>query len=219
MTTPTIDAALTSLFSAERDARRVHDGLAKRAEKERDQGVAELGKAIAGAKALDDPEEASLRLTCVARLLGELEGADVVDALIDVLDAAVPEARSEAGEQLQGLAYDRFKEVALGVERAATRLGVGSPALVELPYLLADIPEAGVGKLLGKLLQHADPDAVAAAIEAIVLIGDPGAVKLLLPLQGDKRVSVIGEDEEQTEVSVGELAIEAIELLRQNEEE
>ncbi len=219
MSTPTIEASLERLFFAEREARRLHDEIAGRAEKERDKLVAELRKMADSAKKLDDADEAALRLTCVARLLGELDGAEVVDALIDVLDAPMPEARGEAGEQLQGLAYDRFKEVALGVERAAERLGKGSPALVELPYLLADIPEAGVGKLLGKLLQHDDPDAVAAAIEAIVLIGDPGASKLLLPLQGDKRVSVIGEDEEQTQVTVGELAIEAIELLSHDEPE
>jgi HEAT repeat protein len=215
VTHATIEASLNALFAAEREGRKIHDELAASSHTAL---YAAITKSIADAKQEEDAEEASLRLVCLARLLGELEGPEVVDALIDVLDADLPEARSEAGEQLQGLAFDRFKEVALGVERALARLGEGSPALVELPYLLHDIPEGGVVKLLGKFLQHADADAVAAAIETLVLLGDPAATKLLLPLQGDKRVSVIGEDEEQTQVTVGDLAIEAIELLRQAEE-
>jgi HEAT repeat protein len=213
-----IEVALAALFSHEREGRRIHDALAARAGHERQALFASVTREIALAKASGDAEESSLRLTCIARLLGELDGADVVDALIDVLDSELPEVRNEAGEQLQGLAFERFKEVATGVERALVRLGTGSSALVELPYLLVEIPEGGVVKLLAKFLEHKDADAVAAAIETLVLAGDPAAVKLLLPWQGDKRVSVIGEDEEQTEVTIGELAIEAIELLRQQGE-
>lgn len=211
-----IDSSMKSLFAAEREARRLHDELTMQAESRRDDLVRGLISVISDAKALDDEFEAAVRLVASARLLGELEGADVVDGLIDILDSELPEARSEAGEQLQGLAFDRFKEVALGVERALQRLGRGSHALVELPYLLVDIPEGGAVKLLGAFLQHADADAVAAAIETLVILGDASVTKLLLPLQGDTRVSVVGEDEEEQEVTIGELAVEAIELLRQN---
>ena len=212
-----IETSLDALFTAERESRRLHDELTDEAVRNRASVLRALVGVIADTKDGDDEAEGAIRLVSVARLLGELEGDDVVDALIDVLDSEIPEARSEAGEQLQGLAYDRFKEVALGVERALKRLGEGSAALVELPYLLVDIPEGGVVKLLGMFLKHADADAVAAAIETLVILGDASVVKLLLPLQGDTRVSVIGEDEEQNEVTVGELAIEAIELLRQAE--
>ncbi len=211
-----IESSLNGLFAAEREARRLHDELTAVAQNRRDALVKELTKVISNAKALDDELEAAVRLVASARLLGELEGADVVDLLIDVLDSELPEARSEAGEQLQGLAFDRFKEVALGVERALKRYGKASPALVELPYLLVDIPEGGVVKLLGAFLQHADADAVAAAIETLVILGDASVTKLLLPLQGDKRISVVGEDDEENEVTIGELAVEAIELLREN---
>jgi len=209
-----IASSLKSLFAAEREARRIHDELTEAASADRRALMTQLAGIIAEAKELDDELEGAVRLVAAARLLGELEGPDVVDALIDVLNAPLPEARSEAGEQLQGLAYDRFKEVALGVERALKRLGVGSPALVELPYLLVDIPEGGVSKLLSAFLAHADADAVAAAIETLVILGDASVAKQLLPLQGDRRVSVIGEDDEQNEVTVGELAIEALEMLR-----
>jgi len=207
---------LTSLFDAERRAREVHDALAGSADKERDAVMTALSGAIGDAVQLDDDDEAALRLVCLARLLGELEGADVADALVDVLNSEHPEARSEAGDQLQGLAFERFKEVALACERALERLDEDdAPALLELPYLLVEVPEAGVVKLLGKFLESRDGDVVAAAIEALAEIGDPAAARMLLPLQGDGRSCTVDDEElEPGDVTVGALAIEALELLR-----
>ena len=87
----------------------------------------------------------------LAAVLGEMQGPRVVDLLVDILGCDEPEARHAAGEALAGLAFDRFKEVALGVERALERLPTGNPALAELPYLLAEVPEPGVIKLLRAL--------------------------------------------------------------------
>ena len=164
--------------------------------------------------ALDDEEEASLRLVQIAELYGEMEGPRAVDHLIDILDAEDPDARRAAGEALSGLVFDRFKEVALGVERALTRLPEGSPALAELPYLLAEVPEPGVTKLLARFLAHKDADAVASAIEALVEIGDPAAPCSSSRLASDKR-RVDLEDEGGTEgdASIGELVAEARSLL------
>jgi HEAT repeat protein len=133
-----------------------------------------------------------------------------------VLSSEHPEARRAAGEELEALAFERFKEVAGGVERALKRLPVGSPALPELPYILAEIPEAGVMKLLGQFLGHKDPDAVAAAIETIAELGDPSAIQLLEPLMHDDRTVELADDggETTSEASIGELATEAIELLQ-----
>ncbi len=208
---------LSELFDAEREARRLHDALATLAEdgNGRTELVDTIAVSLSEAKKLD-PDEASVRLVCLARLLGELDGADVADLLVQVLDSEHPEARNEAGEQLQGLAFDRFKEVAGAVERALERLGGGSHALVELPYVLVEVPEGGVVKLLTKFLTHDDADAVAAAIEALVEVGDPVAIKALTALEKDERTSVLGEeDDDEAEVTVGALATEAIELLRQ----
>jgi HEAT repeat protein len=98
---------------------------------------------------------------------------------------------------------------------------LGSPALPELPYLLAEIPEPGVLKLLGLFLAHSDPDAVAAAIEALAEMGDPAAIPLLEPLAHDDRTVELADDGSDTtsEASIGELATEAIELLQSFEGE
>ncbi len=206
-------AALGALYDAERAARDVHDELAH---DDPARVLPVIEKACREALALEDEDEdeASLRLNCLAELLGELEGPRVVDLLIDILGSQDSEARRAAGEALSGLAFDRFKEVALGVERALLRLPDGNPALAELPYLVAEIPEPGVAKLLARFLAHKDPDAVASAIEALVEIGDPSALPLLEPLAGDtRRVELEDEGGTEGDASIGELVSEARSLL------
>jgi HEAT repeat protein len=213
---PDASTLLKALFDAERAAREAHDDLAQLAETDPAQALPALAAATREALELviDDEDEASLRLARIAGVLGEMEGPRAVDLLIDVLAAEAPEARQAAGEALSGLAFDRFKEVALGVERALERLPAGSPALSELPYVLAAVPEPGVAKLLGKFLQHRDADAVAAAIEAFVEIGDPSAVRLLEGMTGDtRRVELEDEGGTAADASIGELASEACDIL------
>ncbi len=165
----------------------------------------------------EDEDESSLRLVRIAAVLGEMEGPRVVDLLIDVLGAAEPEVRQAAGVALSGLAFDRFKEVALGIERAIVRLPADSPAIAELPYLLVEIAEPGVNKLIARFLTLAEPDAVAAAIEALVEIGDPSALPLLDPLANDtRRVQLEDEGGTDGEATIGELVAEARTILGKN---
>jgi hypothetical protein len=211
------DRALNELFDAERAVRRLHDELSALPAGEL---LDPLDAAIAEAARTSSEEEASLRLVRIAGLLGEHEGPRVVDALIDVLASEHPEARKAAGEELEDLAFERFKEVAGGIERALKRLPVGSPALAELPYLISAVPEPGVPKLLGQFLLHRDGDAVAAAIESLVEAGDPDFARLLTPLLDDERtVELADEGDATSEVTLGELASEAIALLEGEDEE
>jgi HEAT repeat protein len=213
-----IDRSLGELFDAERNVRRLHDELAALPQNDL---LDALTTALSAALREPNEDEASLRLTRIAALLGEHDGPRVVDALIDVLSSDHPEARRAAGEELEELAFERFKEVAGGVERALKRLPVGSAALPELPYILAEVPEPGVVKLLGQFLAHRDPDAVAAAIETLAELGDPRAVEMLEPLADDERTVELAEDggDATSEASIGELATEAIELLQSLGEE
>jgi HEAT repeat protein len=208
-----INLSLTELFDAERAVRHAHEELASLSPNEL---LEPLTAALAAALREPNEDEASLRLVRIAALLGEHEGPRVIDALIDVLSSEHPEARRAAGEELEALAFERFKEVAGGVERALKRLPVGSAALPELPYILAEVQEPGVVKLIGQFLAHRDADAVAAAIETLAEIGDPAAVKLLEPLIEDARTVELADDgsDATSEATVGELATEAIELLQ-----
>ncbi|WP_394850401.1 HEAT repeat domain-containing protein [Pendulispora brunnea] len=210
-----IEKLIAELFDAERAVRRTHASLL-----DQNHGalVASIATAVDQAFALanSDRSELQLRLTRAAELLSDLEGPQTVDLLIRILGCDEPEPRHAAGEALQEHAYDRFKEVALGVERALERMKPGDPALSELPYLLAEVQEPGVLKLLGRFLTHPDPDSVAAAVEALVEYGDPASVSMLAPLTKDTRtVQLEDETGEEGRITIGELASEARDLLRQ----
>ncbi len=206
---------LEELFSAERAVRRLHAELSSEPNKPL---LAAVTAATRAALAEGDTDEAALRLVRLAALLGELEGPDAVDLLIDVLGGESPEARAVAGEELENVAFERFKEVALGIERALARLPGDSAALTELPYLLAEVGEPGCLKLLGRFLSHKSPEPVAAAIEALAELGDPAAAALLAPLERDARQVEVDDEAGGLLVTIGELAHEARELLGEVEE-
>lgn len=207
-----LSARLGELFAAERTVRRIHADLTKRGA---DALLPELERAIAEAQAQEDPAEAAQRLVRVAELLGEVGGPRAIDALLDLMAASEPEVRVVAGEALEELAYSRFKEVALGVERAIGRLPKDSPALCEIPYMLAEIPEGGTVALLKKFLALSEAEPVAAAVEALVEVGDPEAIGALRGLAKDKRTVSMESMGEEGSLTIGELATEAIGLLEQ----
>jgi len=213
MTSPTEDLPrlIEDLYAAERGVRGLHARIG--ALKPADQ-IAALATATADALKVEDEDESSVRLVRLASLLGELEGPKAADLLIDILGTDSLEARRAAGEALEDVAFDRFKELALAVERALERLPHGHAALSELPFLLSEVPEPGVRRLLGRFLAHKDPEAVAATIEAIVDHGDVAAADLLLPLEKDTRhVDMEDDGGDEGRVTIGELATEARSLL------
>lgn len=209
---PTIGDTLQALFEAERSVRAHHAALRGEPDAEL---VPELRAATAAALALADEDEATIRLVRLAQLLGDMEGSEVVDLLIDILGSSSHEARIAAGEGLEGLAFERFKEVALGVERALARLEKGNPAFTELPFLLAEVGEPGCTKLLGRFLQHEDAEVVASAIEAMAELGDPSAIPMLAKLERDGRQVQLDEEEGSDRVSIADLAHEAREILEE----
>jgi hypothetical protein len=62
-------------------------------------------------------------------------------------------------------------------------------------------------------LKLAAPEPVAAAIEALVEVGDPEAIAWIEPLEGDKRIVSMEEVEADASITIGELAAEAVEIL------
>jgi hypothetical protein len=206
-----LDQTLSNLFDAERRVRDLHDEIS---DADPAEVLGAVERALPAALKESDEREASLRLERLALLLGEMEGPRPVDLLIDIVGSDLSDARATAGEQLEGLAFDRFKEVAKGIERALKRLPAGSPALPELPYVIAEVPEPGVVKLLEQFLKHEDPDAVAAAIEVGVEIGDPSFAKHLEALEEDSRTVEMADDSgEPAEVTIGELAQDALAIF------
>ncbi|RYE90898.1 MAG: hypothetical protein EOO75_09500 [Myxococcales bacterium] len=159
-----------------------------------------------------------MKLLCLAQVLGQCTGDQAVDLLIDILGSEVAEAQQAAGDALTEMAFARFKEVALGIERALGRLEPESAARSELPFVLLEVGGAepgGVAKLLEKMLQQQDAEAVEAAIEACAELGDGSLVDALKALEKDTRRVELEDDAGETEtVAIGQLASEACSILQ-----
>lgn len=197
---------LTRIFDANRRAREAEAQLFEEGPPE---DLARLfSEATREAFALDDPEEAERRLECLADLVAQVPGPEMADTLLTILDHESERVRREAGEALLDVAYERFKEVALAVERALARQH-GGLSMQELPFVLTEIRDPDPVPLIAKFLKHPDGDVVGAAIEALVDLGDPSAAPHIAPLVGDRREAVL-EELDDAPVSIGELAAEAL---------
>lgn len=199
---------LHALFEAERALRRSESSLLQSHPGELS---ALLTAAVKEAKGLEDKEESRLRLERLADLCAQVAGPEMTDALISILDDASPGVRVQAAEALADVGFERYAEVARGVERA-----LGSDlhyALQELPWVLVELGEPSARKLIVRFLESKDADVVASAIEALAELGDPTSIKELKKLADDPReVDIDGEEGEET-VTVGDLAGEAIDAL------
>src|SRR5690606_37782897 len=131
-----------------------------------------IASAVREAWKNSDPEEQEQRLTRLADLCAQVQGPETVDALLSILDHEEPSVRNEAGECLLDVAYERFKEVALGIERLLSN-GHEGHAMEELPFILCEIRDPDPIPLVARFLAHPRGEVVAAAIEALAGFNDP----------------------------------------------
>lgn len=207
---------LDTLFSADREARRAEARLLDEGD---DEALADLlAGATREALGLADHEEAIVRLERLADLCAQIPGPRMVDAMIAILGHEEPSVRVAAGEALLDVGYERYAEVARGIERAL-EAATGGPAMSELPYVLSEIGEPSALPLIRRFLDHPEADVVAAGIEALAMLGEPDAIDDLSKLTADPRVVAIDEFEQETTATIGELAQAAIhELEREHGE-
>jgi hypothetical protein len=165
-----------------------------------------------GALQMEDRKEGGMRLERLADLCAQVPGPRMTDALIAILDDGEPRVRVAAGEALRDLGYERYAEVARGIERALDRNADGI-AMSELPWVLAEIAEPSALPLIRRFLDHPSAEVVAAAIEALAQLQDPEALADLERFVGDERIVTIEDFEDETKTTLGELAEDALEML------
>jgi HEAT repeat protein len=141
----------------------------------------------------------------------------MTDALLAILDDDSPSVRVHAAEALADVGFERYAEVARGVERAL-QAGTQVNALSELPWVLIELGEPSARKLIASFLAHPEPDVIGSAIEALAELGDPASVKDLEPFMKDEREVEVDTEEGDERVTLAELASEAIDALTPDEE-
>ena len=201
---------LQRIFDAERALRKAESALLR--QKGSEKLLALLERETENALQMVDRKEGTMRLERLADLCAQVPGPRMTDALIAILNDKEPRVRVAAGEALRDLGYERYAEVARGIERVLDSKAHG-PAMSELPWVLAEIAEPSALPLLRRFLQHPSPDVVAAAIEALAQLQDPEATRDLEAFVGDTRVVIIEDFEEETKTTLGELAADALAML------
>ena len=202
---------LERIFAADRAAREAERAFLQTGDTAH--RSAALRRAIEAASKLDDPEESAAQLERLADLCSQIPGSESVDSLIAILNEDEPAVRLAAGEALLEVAYERYAEVARGIDRALD-ICINGPAMSELPGILGEIGEPGAQQQLRRFLDLDDPDAIAAAIEAMAQLRDPAAADALQPFVGDHRVVVLDDADRETEATIGELATAALEIVK-----
>jgi HEAT repeat protein len=209
MATP--NPTLAAIFDAERTLRAQERALLETAPA---QLRALLGSAVEEAKALADRHEAILRLERLADLCAQVDGPEMVDALIAILDDEAPSVRVQAAEALVDVGFERYAELARGIERAIAD-GRRITALQELPWALVEIAEPSARGLISRLLSHDDVEVVASAVEALAELGDPAAIADLEPLRDDERaIELDDDDSDEAPATLGDLVEESIAALQ-----
>lgn len=210
--------ALTAIFAAERALRENEHALLQARPASL---VPLLVKAVAEAKGLADRREAILRLERLSDLCAQVPGPEMIDQLIAILDDEAPSVRVQAAEALVDVGFERYAEVARGIERALSQ-AQQVVALRELPWVLCEIAEPSARPLIARFLRHADADVAASAVEALAELGDPAAIKDLEPLLDDRRAVTLGDEDDpeaELEATLGDLVRESIEALSGEEPE
>ncbi len=206
-----IDAKLARIFEADKALRTAQQDFSSTGDER--VRVDALSRAVDLAWAMEDDEEGTERLMRLGDLLTDVGGPTACKILVRLLDHEDPGVRASAGEGLIELGHARYAEVARAIEKVVDE-GKAVTSLTEVPYILAELGEPGGVKLCIRLLKHAEGDVVAAAIEGLAALGDPSAAKEIEKLRNDKRRVTVEEELETGELTVGELASEAVDHLR-----
>ena len=201
---------LRRIFDADRIMRSAE---AKLMSKRGSEALAELlSEATNEALALSDIDEASMRLERLADLCAQVPGPRMTDALIAILNHQEPRVRVAAGEALRDVGFERYAEVARGIERVLDA-GTRGPAMSELPWVLAEIAEPSAIPLIRRFLDHPEPDVTAAAIEALAQLEDPDAEQDLRRFVDDLRTVVLEDLDDEETTTIGDLAKDALAML------
>jgi hypothetical protein len=201
---------LQRIFDADRILHEAESVLLRK--KGSEELIALLERETENALHMENRKEGTVRLERLADLCAQVPGPRMTDALIAILNDGEPRVRVAAGEALRDLGYERYAEVARGIERALDRNAEGL-AMSELPWVLAEIAEPSALPLIRRFLDHPSSDVAAAAIEALAQLRDPEALRDLQRFVGDPRVVIIEDFEDETKTTLGELAEDALEML------
>jgi HEAT repeat protein len=122
--------------------------------------------------------------------------------------------RMLCGDALMHAAEDDLELLKPAIEDV---LKAGGTAAEEMPFILLEVDDPEVPRILEKFLKSSEGEVVAAAIEAVIEVGDPTSEAALKALVDDKREVVLDEGVADETTTVGQLAKDALDLLEEQD--
>jgi hypothetical protein len=162
----------------------------------------------------ETPEDADLSIGFLraAEILVGLESENLSQLLGQGLDHVNPDIRMISEDALTHLAEEGLDYLMPAVEGVLEREGIGAEAM---PFILADLDFAEVPKIVARFLDATNPQVVAAALEAMVEVGDEDSFSEIETLLNDSReVELEEETDDSSTVTIGQLAREALDMIQ-----
>jgi HEAT repeat protein len=167
------------------------------------------------ADAVNAKDEISIRLIRTAEMLIGASTPKVAALLGKALDHENLDVRMLAGDVLMHMAEDGLDAIMPAVAAVLEKSGIGAE---EMPFILAELDEPEVPRLLERFLESQNPDVVAAALEAMVECGDEDSIPAVEKLVDDPReVQVEESPNNDDKTTVGQLARDALDLLSEED--
>ena len=94
----------------------------------------------------------------------------------------------------------------------------GGTAAEEMPFVLLEVDDPEIPKILEAFLKSSEGEVVAAAIEALIELGDPDCEPAIKALVDDKREVTLDEGVEDETTTIGRLAQDALAMLEGQED-
>lgn len=163
---------------------------------------------------LKEDEEIPITLIRCAEMLVGVMTENVVKTLILGLDHDNPTVRLLSGDAITHVAEENIDLIKPALDDV---LKSGGTAAEEMPFILTELDDPEVDNILEKFLAHQKPEVVASAIEAFTEIGNPEIIPILEKLTDDSRTVAADAELGDEETTIGQLASEAIAIIRDEE--
>jgi HEAT repeat protein len=166
-------------------------------------------------KNIDPEADVPITLVRTAEMLVGVTSGKAVSTLCTGLGSENATVRMLCGDALVHAAEDDLELIKPAVEEVLKK---GGTAAEEMPFVLLEVDDPEIPNILEKFLKSSEAEVVAAAIEAIIEIGDPDSEKALKTLVNDKREVALDEGSDDETTTIGQLAKDAIAMLSEQEE-
>jgi HEAT repeat protein len=204
---------LSEILELDKKIMKMQDDFDLQPEEEKKEALVSLAGELMNQTAEHDA--VPLPIIRVAEMICTLEDGPV--HLAKGLSHSNEEVRHLFGEAIISLGTEEGVDTIVpAVDYALEQKG---PAALEMPFILAWIDDPGVTAHIHKFLEAEETEIVYAAIEACASVSDPDSIDSLKKLVDDTReVEVEDDDEDESPITIGMLATEAIEIIEDSEE-